>query len=474
MSTKIWSKDSVLRVFLRIAETATRGVVTLDAIIMHTNMERKNAQKWAEKLILAGAAERVGHGAFIMTDKAASIAASVPNADPWSPPPMKPIPKPEPVKHPVVATEPIAQPAAPDSEPPDFEKRRNEIAAQFENEQREKYLSGLAKQAAHGDVLFRAIQSVAAQWPAVPPPPPPRFSPPETRDEEEIVLLISDVHIGEHVSAEDTGGLGGYDVKTFKDYLAEYQNALSSVFDIYRRVIPIRRITVAFMGDLIDGRFIYRGQTKNLDLLAMEQMLEAERHFGGFVRWLAGQYEEVVCVCVCGNHGRIGQKGEGHHTKDNLEWGIYNAMKWHLEDQPNVRWHIPSAWYALVDIMGHRFVFAHGEDIKGWNSIPFYGLDRASRRIDGHMPHEIFCVGHHHQPAMTGSWIMNGCWPGPSEFSLKALQTGTRPSQKFLMVHRDVGITVSRDIYLADRSKFSPVMFSTESGDTTRVSPKRA
>lgn len=468
MTVAQWDRDAVIRACKHIAESDQRGLVTTGDLVSVLGMTQPNANKWLEKLFSADFVTRVSRGAYVMTPKADSFDSAAPHA---ALPPQTP--------QPMFVAPDLGTPAIPSSseEPPsvaDFETRRNDIAERFEAEQREKYLSGLAKQAAHGDVLFRAVQSVASSWPPVPPPPPPRFTPPTERDEEEIVLLISDVHIGEHVSAKDTGGLGEYGIQTFQDYLVEYQAALSSVFDIYRRVIPIRRINVAFMGDLIDGRFIYKGQTKNLDLLAMEQMIAASRHFAGFVRWLAGQFEQVNCICVCGNHGRIGQKGEGHHTKDNLEWGIYHTMSMLLEQQANVNWHIPEAWYALADIMGCRFVFAHGEDIKGWNSIPFYGLDRASRRIDGLMPHEVLCVGHHHQPAITGSWIMNGCWPGPSEFSLKALQTGTRPSQKFLMVHRGNGITTTRDIYLAHRDKYSPTMFHSDTGETSRVSPKRS
>lgn len=345
----------------------------------------------------------------------------------------------------------------------------------YDRHKREAYIRELEVRKHSGDLLAYAAAEVVKKWPPVPIP---SLSPSSKKaakaikhDQEEIITLISDSHIGEHLDARSMGGVGVYDLDVFHKQMESYQKSLASILDVYEK-IPTPNIHVAFLGDLIDGRFIYRGQTRHLNLFAMEQVLEAVRIFASHLRWLASRFERVYVHCVVGNHGRIGQKGEGHPTKDNLEWAIYHMMKQLLESQENIIWNIPETWYAYTEIAGTRFLFIHGEDIRGWMGIPHYGLQRARQRLYEWMPHDYLVCGHHHQDAKFGGHILNGAWPGPSEFSLKALQSASLPSQKFLMVHPDHGITTNRDIYLMDGEAYKPLMFDPEEGQLFRTSGK--
>ena len=104
----------------------------------------------------------------------------------------------------------------------------------------------------------------------------------------------------------------------------------------------------------------------------------------------------------------------------------------------------------LVGIFDWHFLLTHGETIKSWNAIPYYGFDRADARWTKLLQargqkFDYFLIGHHHNQAQidspVGEKIVNGCWPGGSQYSLKSLNTANRPSQLLFGIHPRHGIT---------------------------------
>ena len=61
-------------------------------------------------------------------------------------------------------------------------------------------------------------------------------------------------------------------------------------------------------------------------------------------------------------------------------------------------------------------------------------------------------LGHHHQAASIdsphGERIMNGSWPGGSNFSINQLQVGNQPKQVLMGLHPERGRTFQYSIYL--------------------------
>jgi len=56
----------------------------------------------------------------------------------------------------------------------------------------------------------------------------------------------------------------------------------------------------------------------------------------------------------------------------------------------------------LVKRMNRVHLLLHGEDIKGWMNIPFYGLERSDARYkemlhDFGISYDYYHCGHHHQ-----------------------------------------------------------------------------
>src|ERR1019366_3026727 len=79
-----------------------------------------------------------------------------------------------------------------------------------------------------------------------------------------------------------------------------------------------------------------------------------------------------------------------------------------------------------------------------------------------------YMVGHLHRdivlPHATGSFIVNGGFPGVDEFGLAEMFTPADPSQKFFFIHPQYGRSASYDISLkfAEVSKTAPYVIPSE------------
>ena len=85
-----------------------------------------------------------------------------------------------------------------------------------------------------------------------------------------------------------------------------------------------------------------------------------------------------------------------------------------------------------------------------WNSIPWYGIERKTRRLNaigavsGNIPH-YFLFGHFHtiasQQHTTGETIINGSWSATDEYALNSLGAFSEPFQWLMGVHPSYGVT---------------------------------
>ena len=100
--------------------------------------------------------------------------------------------------------------------------------------------------------------------------------------------------------------------------LEDIPNKLSYLLDIKKHhVIPPSCLRIFFLGDIIEGSTIYKGQKRALDLITIDQVSQGVEYFSQFIYELAKHFPKVKCYGVPGNHGRIGDKGE-NWMMDNL------------------------------------------------------------------------------------------------------------------------------------------------------------
>ena len=301
--------------------------------------------------------------------------------------------------------------------------------------------------AAFQEVVRREV-SALSPFPLDLPPAPPR------EDSYTLAVLdLGDMHVGELVTPEDTGGLNTYDLQECRRRAGVLVGRALEILELHRP----HRLHVHLLGDIVTGERIYRGQAWHLDAPLLRQVFEAEEILASLIVRLAEAVPEVRVYCVSGNHGRAGRPGE-YHPSTNFDLLVYDLLERRLASCTHVRVHSPGGpWcaYEVPELGGQTHLLLHGDGIRSVLSLPYYGVDRASRewgRTLGRAPSYIH-VGHFHRSAAIqlprGLQLINGSWVGATAYTLRQFREATTPEQ-CLHVFDGRGLLCTYRIRLAD------------------------
>ena len=194
------------------------------------------------------------------------------------------------------------------------------------------------------------------------------------------------------------------------------------------------------LGDMVEGMGIFEGQAQHTDQDLYNQVFELAELIIWILREYLYLFEEIEVSAIGGNHGRVGKKGENPHF---VNWDVYlyKYIEARLQNYKQIKFNIPLSWWYLDAVQGWDFLLLHGEDIKGWNGLPYYGIDRADAKWTKLLSskgksYTYMELGHFHSAfriiSVDGEKIINGCWPGGSIFALKALATSGRPKTEYI------------------------------------------
>lgn len=295
----------------------------------------------------------------------------------------------------------------------------------------------------------------------------PSFVPPERprkrqreRHTRAVVAPIFDCQYGQRVARKDVPfGRGGFDPDVFRERLELWFDRVSRLLTDRAAVTDYSELVVVLGGDLVEGDEVYRGQPWQLALDPVRQVLELRELLGAALGALVEHARGLGCrrfrlFAVPGNHGKVGGKKAGA-TPASYSWdyllcellrdrldGVFDEVS--IEQSGAVRW----------ESEGWRFLAVHGDEIRGWGGIPFYGLTRFDGRAI-RLSGEVFdycLLGHHHQPATIpngsgGEFIVSGDWVGGTNLS-RSIVAASRPQQRVLLVARKHGVTTDERIFL--------------------------
>lgn len=297
--------------------------------------------------------------------------------------------------------------------------------------------------------------------------------------EEHFVMHLSDEHADEIVLPHQVGGLEKFDfnvalcrAETYVDSLISWKESLAS------HVFPV--LHILSYGDHTSGEIheaAGRSHYKNMfrNSLAIGQMQAL------MIRDLAPHFKDVKVYCVPGNHGRRSLKKDFHGAHDNFDYLISEIAKLHCANIPNVEFFIPDAFSINVLINGWGFGIEHGDDINSWMGIPFYGLERKTRRLvslynaTSDQKISYFVFGHFHSLSsnadLKGEMIINGAWPATNNYSFSRFSGYREPMQLTHGVHERRGITWRLPIKLKDTEyeKDGPRRYKIELTDVSAV-----
>ena len=271
-----------------------------------------------------------------------------------------------------------------------------------------------------------------------------------TKKERSLALMISDVHVGKKTSS--------FNYSKLKERMTYMFDQLIEEAKDMRRKVVISDIHLCFIGDIIDNDSLYPTQPHHVNHEeaphATEQIDKASTFFENEIRRVQKALKtKVIIHAVKGNHGRISKfTNEGN----NYDIMFYNNLDRAFREHKHIKCNISHDFYCMANIQNHNFLLNHGNGIKMYQNIPWYGLVQRAMRWSGSLSlnFDYVVVGHFHT---SGEQVwndkviyMNGTAVTDDTFGLEVL--GLSASNKFWLfgVEKDAGICYQHKIDLSE------------------------
>ncbi len=287
--------------------------------------------------------------------------------------------------------------------------------------------------------------------------------------QESLVVMLSDEHADQVVLPEQVGNLERYNFRIALRRAEEYVDTIikftkNTLYNYHFKTLYIFAIGDHTSGEIHNAKdhSEYRNAFRNS--LAIGQMHSL------MLQELSVYFPKIEIIYLSGNHGRRSLKKDYHGARDNWDYLIAETARIYCREIKNINFVIPDSFSAGVDIEGWGFGLSHGDDIRYWNNIPWYGIERKTRRlaaISATKNKRIHYYGFAHfhnaatQAALDGETIINGSWLATDPYAYESLSVFSEPSQWLFGVHHRRGISWRLNMKLrTDREHLGPNRYS--------------
>ena len=274
---------------------------------------------------------------------------------------------------------------------------------------------------------------------------------------EKWLQLFSDLQYGLRVNPVEIGNLGEFNPQVAKGRLNYLVSTLGNILEYYPN--KPEELYIACLGDNIENAYMRANQQSEVAFGICTQVIEVVELFVDMIVALSKYFPVIkVFAIVGGNHGRMGKKMNDAAPSDNYEYLIYHFVEQRLRDMENIHFSFTSARHMIVDIGGWKFWLEHGDTVRSWAGIPFYGIKREMNNINSMLGKfnehaDYLLAGHFHTKASFNEVFMNGSFPGGDSYSIGNLRLMDFPYQKLLGVNEKHGVVWDRNICLIDNPR---------------------
>jgi len=304
--------------------------------------------------------------------------------------------------------------------------------------------------------------------PRKPPSMKPRLRVSKKLPERCVLLQVSDWQIGELVRPEETGGVNEYNWAVFQRRLRRWVDAACGSISNQLSAYRVPRGVIAFCGDMVEGHDVFNGQAWHLEKDAAMQALDGAAAFAEALSTLVSELPMIdwSVYCVPGNHGKPGGRKAGA-TPATFSFDVLfqELLRRELSRFPWSEWAMEPSGRLCFTLAGHPFVMIHGNEVRGWSGIPWYGLDKLQARLMQEMDRvfKFVLLGHFHQsasiPSGKGMRIINGSAVGANQLTQAAVLGATAPSQNLLYFSREFGLAEHAYLHLAPGEAREPRVY---------------
>lgn len=267
-------------------------------------------------------------------------------------------------------------------------------------------------------------------------------------------VMLSDLHWGERVYAEQIGGVNEYSIPIARKRLRTVFETTVALCRILDPQMQYPGIVVPLGGDMVSGN-IHDELAATNDLNTMPTVLDLYKQLVPGIQLMADTFHNVFLPCVSGNHDRDTKKTwnkDRNHTS--FGWLLYQFLALRFENDPRVTFYIPDGSDALYKIYNTRYLLTHGDQFRGGDGIigPLGPVTRGEQKKNTRnaavgQDYDVMEFGHFHKRMLTARLRGNGSLKGYDEYAASNNFGYEPPSQNFTVTHPDHGITFDAPIY---------------------------
>jgi len=264
--------------------------------------------------------------------------------------------------------------------------------------------------------------------------------------------MLSDSHSDQEIMSKRVRGLEEYGFEIACQRAERIVDTTISHLIDNMKNYKFETLYIAGLGDYVNGE-IHRATEHSKWGNSLKNSMGMGELLAMMITDLSRHFPKIVLCSVSGNHGRKSIKKDYRGAHDNWDYLVVAHAAARLKglvEQGRLEIVAPDAWSMMLSVYKWNFMLNHGDDIRSWNSLPWYGIERKTRRLNaigtvqGQVPH-YYLFGHFHtmatQQHTTGETIINGSWAATDEYALESLGAFSEPYQWLFGIHPSYGLS---------------------------------
>lgn len=259
------------------------------------------------------------------------------------------------------------------------------------------------------------------------------------------VIVASDWHIEETVTAAITNGLNEYNLDIAQESVKQFFSKSCDKINEAKEHKEVKTVVVALLGDIINGVLraedLESNQTSSVDALTLARSLI----YSGIKALTRASGCNIRVICCVGNHGRLTEKIHfSNQVHQSLEYLLYKTLERDFRDYDKVTFIVSEAPYVIQPIFGVRVRFHHGHSIRFHGGIGGIAVPvlRKIAQMNTIEEADLDVIGHFHTSQMFSNVIVNGSLVGSNGFSMSLGLPHDIPKQTYFEIDSKYGRTV--------------------------------
>ena len=260
-----------------------------------------------------------------------------------------------------------------------------------------------------------------------------------------VHLVLSDLHFGADIKAEETGFTNYGKVEESR----RFAEIIKQAIEYKSQYRDNTELHVNLLGDIIQHKLHDPQDAAPVS----EQVCRAIHLLIQGFALLAESFPKVYIHCATGNHGRDLNRHKQRATSgkwDSIETIIYYAVKSALVKYNNLEFDIPKTPYVIYETLGHKIFSTHGDNVLNvgnpGNSLNIGRLESQLNRINASLKDteevKVAIVGHTHCASVSelssgATVITNGCLVPTDQFAVSIGILENRASQTLFETVKD-------------------------------------